>query len=282
MGTKEVDMHFATYAIKESIRVINTSYPRWMERRGRHILVLSHDYARCMLGDMKELLSTTWVLTPLGDRHRMYRGVHCASPHHDIVIPPFSQNVGRIDVWKKRLFRGLRPQLATFIGAIRAKHPWFSYGVRQELARLYSNDADIIVREGRVPSKDYVQLLRNTTFCLGPAGYQTWSPRVYTGMLSGCIPVFFHNHGDVRLPWDDVLDYRKFAVFIPTKPNNLTVLASLKTILRSIDGEALKLMQRNLAEVRSKFHWSLKGYDCGAMHQLMATISLELNRLEIA
>lgn len=272
--TKKVYMRYATHAIAEAIRVLNTSHPRWMERRDRHILALSHDFARCMLGDLRQLLSTTLVLTHLGDRHRMYRGIDCTSPYHDIVIPPFSQNVKDIHVWEKPVFKGLRPQLAVFIGAIRPKHQWYSYGVRRELIRLYKTDKDIIVRSGHILSQDYVRLLSNTTFCLSPAGYQTWSPRAYTGILSGCIPVFFHRIGDVRLPWDGVLDYSKFAVFIPTTPNNLTVLASLKTILRAIDRQTLELMQRNVLDVRSAFHWSLEGYDCGAMSHLMATLAM--------
>lgn len=45
-------------------------------------------------------------------------------------------------------------------------------------------------------------------------GFAPWSPRIYEAVMTGCIPVIISDH--IRLPFDDILDWRKFSVKVRT------------------------------------------------------------------
>jgi len=286
---KVLNPEYTAEAIDKAFSHINSSFPSWRDRRDRHLLVLSHDFARCMLGrmpsdyirthptykgrpDLFDLFNTTLAITLLGDRSARFKYNMCASASSDIIVPPVAQFVGAYDLFRYHPFKNQRPRLAFLGGAIRQGHPWYSYGVRQELLKLFANDTEILIRDGHMEHAEHVGILNSTRFCLSPGGYQTWSPRPYTAIIAGCIPVFFHRPGEVRLPWDDTLDYEEFAVFVPTKLSNLTALKNLKVLLGRVRGQQLERMQRRLAEVRHAFGWSLTGDECGAMENIISSL----------
>mmetsp|Transcript_2447 Transcript_2447/g.2596 ORF Transcript_2447/g.2596 Transcript_2447/m.2596 type:complete len:443 (+) Transcript_2447:87-1415(+) len=266
-------------AMKRVLSYINETYPYWRSRRAHHMVSVVHDFGRCLFQVESEVwkeLQDVIVLSHLGDRHQRYN-LNCVSTEHDLVMPPLGFHDQLPDLNRSR------NRLAMFIGTFHNEtnerneyvFPDYSEGVRQELARLYADDPDIMVKE-KVDELDdhtaYQDLLHSTRFCLAPGGWATWSPRAYEAIVFGCIPVFFWGPGDVKLPWDDTLDYKSFALFVPTTMDNVTALSTLKETLQGVDNASIMQMQQRLLEVRRFFSWSLTGEDSGAMSMVLSEL----------
>ena len=63
-----------------------------------------------------------------------------------------------------------------------------------------------------------VRWMRESVFCLQPPGDSPTRKSIYDGILCGCIPVFFQDPHQkvVTYPFQDILDYSKFSVTIPS------------------------------------------------------------------
>lgn len=110
----------------------------------------------------------------------------------------------------------------------------YSHGIRQALVKKYGGGADPRVRVGGHVG-NYVDALRDSTFCLCPQGWSPWSPRLYFVISVGCIPVLYTttstptfstvqtspmtstttNFFDMQLPFSTRVDWNSFTVRIP-------------------------------------------------------------------
>ena len=143
--------------------------------------------------------------------------------------------------------------------------PEYSNGLRSFLFQQYSADIDFHLIEGK--SKNYVDNLRRSTFCLCPRGFAVWSPRVYESVLSGCIPVILAD--GMHLPFgyqESGIDWRRFSIMIPeTKIKNKG--NSLKKILFGISDQVIRSKQAELRRVRKTMlyskplPWMVKGVE---------------------
>ena len=98
-------------------------------------------------------------------------------------------------------------------------------------------------KHGRV---DYVSTLGDARFCLCPRGVAGWAPRVFDAIGMGCIPVLITDY--TIFPFESLLDYTKFAVFV--RESEVPVL---QDILRGIPLERMEEMQLALKIVRTSF-----------------------------
>lgn len=81
------------------------------------------------------------------------------------------------------------------------------------------------------------QGMHSSKFCLHPAGDTPSACRLFDAIVSLCVPVIVSDN--IELPFEDVIDYKKIAVFVDTetavKPGYLTSLlrrTSKETILQ--------------------------------------------------
>ena len=65
-------------------------------------------------------------------------------------------------------------------------------------------------------------------YCLSPGGFAPWSYRFFESIAAGCIPVLFDDESSrVRLPFEDLIDYSRFVVRIPSVCNAVIGINSL-------------------------------------------------------
>ncbi|KAG6433964.1 hypothetical protein SASPL_105583 [Salvia splendens] len=98
----------------------------------------------------------------------------------------------------------------------------------------------------------YDGMFRRSKYCICPSGWEVASPRMVEAIYMGCLPVLLKDH--YAKPFDDVLDWTKFAVEVEVKE-----IAKLKKILMAVPRE----MQRNGVRVRRHFEVNFppKRYD---------------------
>lgn len=89
------------------------------------------------------------------------------------------------------------------------------------------------------------QGMHTSKFCLNPAGDTPSACRLFDSIVSLCVPVIVSD--DIELPFEDVIDYRKIAVFVETavalKPGFLA------STLRTVSDERIIEYQKQMLEV---------------------------------
>lgn len=120
--------------------------------------------------------------------------------------------------------------------------------IRDLLFNLLENEEDVIVRHGTQSTENRRAATRGmhtSKFCLNPAGDTPSACRLFDSIVSLCVPVIVSD--SIELPFEDVIDYRKIAIFVDTasalKPGFLI------STLRSVTTESILEYQRELKEV---------------------------------
>ncbi|XP_060967061.1 probable glycosyltransferase At5g03795 isoform X1 [Cannabis sativa] len=140
------------------------------------------------------------------------------------------------------------------------------------LKRWKNNDTDIQVYETLPRGVSYIEMLRNSKFCLCPSGYEVASPRVVEAIYAECVPVLISD-GYIP-PFSDVLNWKAFSVEIKVKD-----IPRIKEILMGISSSHYVRMQRRVKMAQRHFvvNDPPKRYD--VFH--MTLHSLWLRRLNI-
>jgi len=122
--------------------------------------------------------------------------------------------------------------------------------IRDILFQILENEEDVIIKHGaqsRESRRAASQGMHTSKFCLHPAGDTPSACRLFDAIVSLCIPVIVSD--SIELPFEDTLDYRKFAVFVETtsaiKPGYLV------SKLRALSKQRILQYQKELKEVSS-------------------------------
>ncbi|EHA8592486.1 putative arabinosyltransferase ARAD1 [Cocos nucifera] len=95
------------------------------------------------------------------------------------------------------------------------------------------------------------QGMHSSKFCLHPAGDTPSACRLFDAIVSLCVPVIVSDY--IELPFEDVIDYRKIAIFVDTrsavKPGYLTKM------LRKVSKDKILQYQRELKMVKRFFEY---------------------------
>ena len=130
---------------------------------------------------------------------------------------------------------------------------WFCYGlkggkIRDLLFQLLENEEGVIIKHGaqsRESRRAATQGMHTSKFCLHPAGDTPSACRLFDAIVSLCVPVIVSDY--IELPFEDVIDYRKIAIFVDsttaTKPGHLAKL------LRKVGPERILKFQKELLKV---------------------------------
>ena len=102
---------------------------------------------------------------------------------------------------------------------------------RLRVLTLFADHPNITVLR-TVAAEGNLDHLLTTRFCLMADGVAPWSPRLVQYMVLGCVPVMVSDQ--LVPPFDDVLDWSKFSVRIPTAQ-----LARLPELLAAADYPSL-------------------------------------------
>lgn len=89
------------------------------------------------------------------------------------------------------------------------------------------------------------QGMHTSKFCLHPAGDTPSACRLFDAIVSLCVPVIISDF--IELPFEDVIDYRKIAVFVDT--DSAVKPGYLSKLLKKVKNDRILEFQRELLKV---------------------------------
>ncbi|KAG2241936.1 hypothetical protein Bca52824_096222 [Brassica carinata] len=87
--------------------------------------------------------------------------------------------------------------------------------VRDLLFQVLEKEGDVTIKHGtqsRENRRAATKGMHTSKFCLNPAGDTPSACRLFDSIVSLCVPVIVSD--SIELPFEDVIDYRKFSIFV--------------------------------------------------------------------
>ncbi|GMP71080.1 hypothetical protein CsSME_00029631 [Camellia sinensis var. sinensis] len=113
------------------------------------------------------------------------------------------------------------------------------------LFQLLEKEEDVIIKHS-APSRESrraaSQGMHTSKFCLHPAGDTPSACQLFDAIVSLCVPVIVSDY--IELPFEDVIEYRKIAVFVDT--NSAVKPGYLVKSLRGVSTERILEFQQEL------------------------------------
>ncbi|KAL5822058.1 hypothetical protein ACOSQ3_023940 [Xanthoceras sorbifolium] len=240
-----------TIIVKDYVDGLIMKYPYWNRTLGAdHFFVTCHDVGVRATEGHPFLVknSIRVVCSPSYDVAFI--------PHKDVALPqvlqPFALPRGGDDIQNRKV-------LGFWAGHRNSK-------IRVILARVWENDTELDISNNRISRAIgpllYQKRFYKTKFCICPGGSQVNSARITDSIHYGCVPVILSNYYD--LPFNDILDWRKFAVILNEKD-----VYQLKQILKKITDEEFASLHKNLVKVQKHFQWNSPPIRYDAFHMVM-------------
>lgn len=187
------------------------------------------------------------------------------------VILPYSH---RINSFNGDVGVGERKSLLFFMGNRYRKE---GGKVRDMLFQVLEKEEDVIIKHGaqsRESRRMATKGMHSSKFCLHPAGDTPSACRLFDAIVSMCIPVIVSDY--VELPFEDVIDYNKIAVFISTK--TAVNPGYLVKKLRKISTKRILEYQEELKEVKHYFEYDDPN---GTVKEIWRQVSLKLPHVKL-
>ncbi|KAJ6296832.1 hypothetical protein OIU78_022540 [Salix suchowensis] len=259
--------------LQEKLLKFLTSQKEWKRYGGRDHVILAH-HPNSMLDSRVKLWPAIFILADFG-RYPP----NIANVGKDVIAP--YKHVIRSYVNDSSDFDS-RPTLLYFQGAIYRKDGGFA---RQELFYLLKDEKDVHFQFGSV-QKDGVgkasQGMHSSKFCLNIAGDTPSSNRLFDAIASHCVPVIISD--DIELPYEDVLDYSQFCIFVRT--SDAVREKFLLNLIRSIKKDEWTRMWQRLKEVENLFEFQYPSREGDAVQMIWQAVArkvpamrLKLNKL---
>ncbi|GAA0159412.1 glycosyltransferase [Lithospermum erythrorhizon] len=144
--------------------------------------------------------------------------------------------------------------------------------VRDKLFHVLEKEKDVIIKHGtqsREGRREATRGMHTSKFCLHPAGDTPSACRLFDAIVSLCIPVIVSDY--IELPFEDVIDYQKIAVFVATK----TAIKPryLVNLLRKVQPNRILDFQKELNKVQRYFDYDNPD---GTVNEIWRQVSLKL------
>ncbi|XP_022846181.1 probable arabinosyltransferase ARAD1 [Olea europaea var. sylvestris] len=233
----------------------------WKQLGGRDHLIVAH-HPNSMLFARNKLGSAMFVLSDFGRYSRKI-----ANLEKD-VIAPYKHMVRTIPIANSPSFSE-RPMLMYFRGAIYRKD---GGAIRQVLYYLLKDEKDVHFAFGSVQANGIKQAgkgMASSKFCLNIAGDTPSSNRLFDAIASHCVPVIISD--EIELPFEDVLDYSEFCVFVHS--SDAVKKGYLLNLLRGIEQENWTKMWERLKKISRHFEYQYPSQPGDAVDMIWQTVS---------
>ncbi|KAB2058587.1 hypothetical protein ES319_A11G243500v1 [Gossypium barbadense] len=237
-----------------------TAQKKWKMSGGRDHIVMAH-HPNSMLDARMQLWPSIFVLADFG-RYPL----NIANVDKDVIAPykhmveSYANDTSDFDSRQTLLF---------FQGSIYRKDGGFA---RQELFYLLKDEKDVHFAFGSLKNNGVIkagQGMRLSKFCLNIAGDTPSSNRLFDAIASHCVPVIISD--DIELPYEDILDYSEFCIFVRT--SDAVKENFLINLIRSISKEEWTQMWEKLKEVEALFEYQYPAKDGDAVQMIWQSLA---------
>ncbi|KAL2623204.1 hypothetical protein R1flu_003409 [Riccia fluitans] len=191
-------------ALQEEVVALVVDSPYWKRSGGEdHIIPLHHPNAFRYHRNL--LTASIFIVADFG------RTLPQVSSLRKDVVAPYTHVIPTYEDDNSADPFNSRKTLLFFQGTIKRKDDGI---VRTKLANIIQNQTGVHFGEGSTNATGLKQAtlgMRNSKFCLDPAGDTPSSCRLFDVISSHCIPVIISDK--IELPYEDDLDYTSFALF---------------------------------------------------------------------
>ncbi|KAI6704795.1 hypothetical protein NL676_007757 [Syzygium grande] len=149
--------------------------------------------------------------------------------------------------------------------------------IRDLLFQLLEDEEDVVMKHGaqsRESRRAASQGMHTSKFCLNPAGDTPSACRLFDAIVSLCVPVIVSD--SIELPFEDVIDYRKIAIFVDTASS--LKRGFLVKLLRQVPTERILEYQQEIKEVKRFFEY---GDPNGTVNEIWRQISQKLPLIKL-
>ncbi|KAK7290694.1 hypothetical protein RIF29_05295 [Crotalaria pallida] len=237
-----------------------TAQEEWKRSGGRDHLILAH-HPNSMLDARKKLWHATFILSDFG-RYPP----NIANVEKDVIAP--YKHVIRSYVNDSSSFDS-RPTLLYFQGAIHRKDRAHA---RQQLYSLLKHEKDVHFSFGSVQKggiRKASEGMHSSKFCLNIAGDTPSSNRLFDAIASHCVPVIISD--EIELPYEDVLDYTEFCIFVRTR--DALKKKFLINFIRNISKDEWTRKWNRLKEVENFFEFQFPSKEGDAVQMIWQAVA---------
>ncbi|XVF30696.1 hypothetical protein REPUB_Repub16aG0080300 [Reevesia pubescens] len=237
-----------------------TAQKEWKMSGGRDHIIMAH-HPNSMLNARMQLWPAIFILSDFG-RYPL----NIANVDKDVIAPykhvikSYVNDTSDFDTRKTLLF---------FQGSIYRKDGGFA---RKELYYLLRDEKDVHFSFGSV-KKDGVnkasQGMHSSKFCLNIAGDTPSSNRLFDAVASHCVPVIISD--EIELPYEDVLDYSEFCIFVRT--SDAIKEKFLINLIRCIKKEEWTRMWGKLKEIEPLFEFQYPSKEGDAVQMIWQSLA---------
>lgn len=151
--------------------------------------------------------------------------------------------------------------------------------IRQELFYLLKDEKDVHFSFGSIKGNGVNQAgqgMASSKFCLHIAGDTPSSNRLFDAIASHCVPVIISD--DIELPFEDVLDYSQFCIFVPAF--DALKKGYLLNLLREINQEKWTKMWERLKEIVHLFEYQYPSQSGDAVDMIWEAVSRKMSSIQ--
>lgn len=232
----------------------------WKRSGGKDHVIVAH-HPNSLLDARKKLGAAMFILADFG-RYR----AEVANLKKDL-IAPYKHVVQTLGDDSPSFDD--RPLLGYFQGAIHRKDGGF---IRQELYQLLKDEKDVHFSYGSVQAHGISkagQGMASSKYCFNIAGDTPSSNRLFDAIVSHCVPVIISD--DIELPFEDVLDYSEFCVFV--RASDAVKKDSLMNLLRGISRDKWTGMWQRLKQLAHHFEYQYPSKEGDAVQMIWEAIA---------
>lgn len=117
--------------------------------------------------------------------------------------------------------------------------------------------------------------MASSKFCLNIAGDTPSSNRLFDAIATHCVPVIISD--DIELPYEDILDYSEFCVFV--RATDAVRKGYLLNLLRGVDQDKWTKMWNRLKEIEKHFEYQFPSRPGDAVDMIWGVVSRKLSSL---